>query len=325
MKIKETPLLSIVMATYNGEKFLSQQLDSIINQYYTNIELIIGDDCSTDNTLNIIKAYQEKHEFIKLYKNTSRLGFVKNFEKAISLSTGDYIALSDQDDIWHPDKLTTNMEKILQKELICPNSPIMVHSDLELIDEKNNLLGASYFKLKHYNLKENKDLGHILGPCGVMGNTILFNQYLKKKILPFPEDLEFHDYWIALVNELIGTRVTVNQPLLKYRLHTKNTSNTYHKLNEDSAIYQIKSVFQRSKTKLPFISTKRMHIIDYIKKNFTIKEEDVIILEFFQIYLMQKGSKIKHIFYLFKYSLLKRSILYRINFIIKYLIYKNES
>ena len=93
-------MISIAMATYNGEKFLRYMLDSILSQTYQDIELIICDDNSSDSTCLILKEYEKNNSRIKLYFNESNLGFIKNFEKAISLCSGDYIALSDQDDIW---------------------------------------------------------------------------------------------------------------------------------------------------------------------------------------------------------------------------------
>ena len=100
------PQISIAMTTYNGEKYLAEQLDSILSQTHTDWELIICDDCSTDSTWQILQEYAQKDSRIKIYKNEQNLGFKKNFEKAIGLCTGDYIALSDQDDVWFPEHLS---------------------------------------------------------------------------------------------------------------------------------------------------------------------------------------------------------------------------
>ena len=108
------------MTTYNGERYLQEQIDSILNQTYSNFELIICDDCSTDSTIEIISSYNDSR--IKLFVNDKNLGFKKNFEKAIKLCTGEYIALSDQDDIWKSNHLEVLYEKINNKELICGNN-----------------------------------------------------------------------------------------------------------------------------------------------------------------------------------------------------------
>src|ERR1700742_3478188 len=104
MPIQE-PLISVALCTYSGEKFLQEQMDSILAQTYKNLEIVIVDDCSTDRTIDIINSYAEKDKRIKLFQNDTNLGFNKNFEKALSLTTGEYISISDQDDTWLPQKL----------------------------------------------------------------------------------------------------------------------------------------------------------------------------------------------------------------------------
>src|SRR4051812_38033424 len=99
------PLISIALCTYNGERFVESQLLSLIKQTYLNLEIIIVDDCSTDNTLNIIAGYAAKDNRIKYWKNDLNLGFNQNFQKALSLTSGEFIAISDQDDIWHETKI----------------------------------------------------------------------------------------------------------------------------------------------------------------------------------------------------------------------------
>ena len=128
-------LISIAMATYNGGQYLSEQLDSIVNQTYTNIEIVIVDDDSKDNTVEIIKSYQQKYKFIKLYQNPTNLGIVKSFEKAISLCNGDYIALSDQDDVWLPHKLEELVNKI--------GSSLLIYSDAILVDSNMQVIANS--------------------------------------------------------------------------------------------------------------------------------------------------------------------------------------
>ena len=105
-----TKTVSVVMTTYNGELFLREQLDSILCQTYPIHELIVQDDCSTDNTVEIIKEYATRHPFIKLYVNEHNLGFNKNFKTAVMKATGDYVAIADQDDIWFPEKIEKQVQ-----------------------------------------------------------------------------------------------------------------------------------------------------------------------------------------------------------------------
>lgn len=110
-------MISIAMATYNGEKYLREQLDSILAQTVQDFELVVCDDCSTDSTVRILEEYVEKDARIKIFCNEQNLGFVKNFEKAISLCQGECIALSDQDDVWLPEHLQVLLENIGEKDL----------------------------------------------------------------------------------------------------------------------------------------------------------------------------------------------------------------
>lgn len=212
------------MATYNGAQYIEQQLDSILNQTYPNIHLIIADDVSTDDTFVILKKYALKYPNITISRNTSRLGYVKNFEQLIANTDGKYFALSDQDDIWELNKLSVSMNAMLDKEKMFPEKAIMVHSDLQVIDSDGEDLHFSYFKFRGYHFHKLNDVAGMISRCGVMGNTILFNQALKKQILPFDLNVVHHDYWIAVINELKGVRVSLKEPLVKYRIHANNAS-----------------------------------------------------------------------------------------------------
>ena len=310
------------MTTYNGEKFLHQQIDSILNQSYTDFELIICDDKSNDNTVKIIQSYMEKHTHIKLYQNTDRLGSVKNFEKVIGLCHGKYIALSDQDDIWEENKLEEQIDEMRKIEKLDHMSPIMIHSDLMMINEKNITIQNSYFKFRKYRLKDNKDLGHILGPCGVMGNTLLFNNILKEKILPFPNNLDTHDYWIAVINELVGKRVTIHKPLVKYMIHTDNLSNNIKNIAQEKSFLTILKKYIQRKVTIPYVNSNRKYIIEYILDNYHIHKDDILTLMHFKKYLEQDGSKIVLIYYMLSHSIIKRDLIYRFKYIIKFLVKK---
>ena len=166
-------LISIAMCTYNGERFVKEQIDSIIAQSYTKFELIVVDDCSKDNTINIIKDYQSKDDRIKLFQNENNLGFVKNFEKAISLCSGDYIALADQDDIWKKDKIEVFIKNI--------GDNLLIYSDAILIDQYSKEIGKELIR-PNGNLVEGKcNKAFIFYNC-VSGNTLMFKKELIKYI-----------------------------------------------------------------------------------------------------------------------------------------------
>ncbi|EAK7272990.1 glycosyltransferase, partial [Campylobacter coli] len=123
-------VVAVLLATYNGEKYLKEQIDSILNQTYKDIKIYIGDDCSKDSTIDIIKTYKDLYpDKIIYYQNNTNMGFIKNFEKLLQCCSENYMAFSDQDDIWLSNKLEEQMKEIAKMEKKC-NLPIMCHSDL---------------------------------------------------------------------------------------------------------------------------------------------------------------------------------------------------
>ena len=138
-------MISVALACYNGENFIYEQIQSIINQTITDLEIIICDDKSTDNTIDIIHNIKDKR--IKLYQNNIQLGVVKNFEKAISLCNGEYIALSDQDDVWVEKKLEKQLNQYIIEREKRPTGPLLLYHDLILVDKELEVLKDSFWKL----------------------------------------------------------------------------------------------------------------------------------------------------------------------------------
>ncbi|MBR2149423.1 MAG: glycosyltransferase family 2 protein [Campylobacter sp.] len=306
-----SPTIAVIMATYNGQQYLAKQIDSILTQTYFNIIIYIRDDCSSDATMDILKEYKYKYpdKFI-INQNKNNLGFVKNFELLLSEADCDYIAISDQDDIWKPDKLEKELKAMIEVEKDNPNLAILIHSDLEMIDSDGNQIHKSFFKKKGYNLSNKKDLGQILGPCGVMGNTILMNKMLKNLVLPFTSNVEFHDYYLAVINEIYGKRIVLNEPLVEYRIHQSNTS---------------KNNIQKQKLKkytgLPFLNTGKAACLRSINKA-NINLNDMKIINTFLDYLDCKGLMFLYYFKLLNNNLVKTSFWYRFRLFFKFLFIK---
>lgn len=205
-------MISIAMATYNGEKYLREQLDSILAQTVQDFELIVCDDCSTDSTMLILNEYANRDSRIKVFENEQNLGFKMNFERVISLCKGDYIALSDQDDIWLPEHLEVLLSNIGENILICANS--------RLIDKDGNLLHQN-MKPAHFFVSAyaDKQFLQLLHTNFVQGCTAMFKSSLIKKVLPIPNEPSYHDYWIALVAVLHGTIRYIPDVIVLYRQH----------------------------------------------------------------------------------------------------------
>ncbi len=229
-KINKKPKVEILLATYNGEKFLSKQLDSIINQEYTFWDLLIHDDGSVDNTISLLKEYQ------KIYPKKIRL---LNDQKIFSSASNNFFhliknrsreanlyCLCDQDDIWHKNKLKFIIERYISKE---NKEPLLIHSDLSLIDNRGKLLEKSHNKLINFQkIFITKKRALYFNP--IPGCAMCINSALADKI-SYSNDMVMHDWWILLTAMYINTNVIyINFPLVKYRQHSGNVCG-YKKIN----------------------------------------------------------------------------------------------
>lgn len=227
-KVKNNSGISIAMCTCNGELFLLEQLESIAKQTVLPDELIICDDQSSDRTLKIVQDFQKKSPFhMKIYLNSSKLGSTKNFEKAISLCHENIIALSDQDDVWCPNKI----ERMISVFKNYPKTGYLF-SDAITVDEKLQNSSFSIWERISFNFRQRKDykqgqqLKVLLKHNVVTGATMAFRAELRKLILPIPEQW-IHDAWIALLLSAANINGTfVEEPLIKYRQHSNQLIGT---------------------------------------------------------------------------------------------------
>lgn len=211
--------ISIALATYNGEHFLKELLDSVLAQTVSDFELVICDDSSTDSTFQIIAGYEKKDARIKIFQNEINLGFKKNFERILSLCKGEYIAFCDQDDIWTPDHLETLLTNIGDSDCIGANSLI--------IDENGTSQSKTFLEYLfiHQPPKNSDELfQHELYSNIIQGAASLIKSSLIKKALPIPEDVQYHDYWFALNAGLNNGCKYIPKVILNYRRHTGNAS-----------------------------------------------------------------------------------------------------
>ncbi len=216
--------VSVCMATYNGEKYLRPQMDSILKQLSENDELIISDDGSTDATLEIIDSYKDQR--IKLLHATHK-NLIFNFENALKEARGDVIFLSDQDDIWVDDKVEKYREKIEKNFLVFSNALMF----------KDNDINASELFFK--DSKKKTGLLNNLKKVKFLGATLAFRKSVLQKALPFPKRIPMHDIWIGLVAETMGNTHFIDEPLIYYRRHGNVASTTGSK-SENSFIKKLK-------------------------------------------------------------------------------------
>ncbi|WGS50619.1 glycosyltransferase family 2 protein [Paraburkholderia sp. D15] len=210
-------MISVCIATYNGAKYIREQLDSIVSQIGAADEIVICDDQSADDTLAIVAAYDDPR--IRAYRNESNLGHVRNFEKAMSLSKGDYIFLSDQDDIWIPGRVQTMMSRLNENPSIN-----LVASNFDLINAQGQAIGE-FRQLGVAKTARLAQIGSIfLGKAPYFGCTFLMRRNLLRSCLPIPKGIESHDIWFALVASSIGTVLNLQEPTLLHRIHGSNVS-----------------------------------------------------------------------------------------------------
>lgn len=203
--------ISIAIATYNGEKYIVEQLNSILHQLTPEDEIIISDDGSTDRTLEIIAGLCCAQ--IHVYTNPKK-GVISNFENAINHASGDIIILCDQDDVWCPNKVATF------KKYFADSDAKLIVSDAYITDENLNIIEPSFSKLMSSGggFAKNFIKNTFLGCC------MAFRKELKDIILPFPNKIPMHDSWIGLLAELNGNVLFIPEKLIYYRRHESNAT-----------------------------------------------------------------------------------------------------
>ena len=218
--------VSVAMATYNGEKYLEQQIDSILSQLGNEDELIISDDHSSDQTLAMIEKYMKNDHRVKLFMNEES-GVTSNFENAIKRTQNELIFLSDQDDIWKPEKVKT------VKDYYEKNPHIqMIMSDITVVDNQLNPTIESFYEFRGSRAGVFKNIIK----NSYIGCAMSFKKELKTKILPIPRNVPMHDMWIGLVADMNKSALLIPEKLIYYRRHdatvtsVENTSTLKEKI-----------------------------------------------------------------------------------------------
>lgn len=219
----KTKKIEILLATYNGEQYLREQLESILSQDYENWIVRACDDASTDGTYNILKEYQEKYpdKFI-LAKNQKGFGSAKkNFINLIKSSTCDYVMCCDQDDVWLPNKISLTLQEMKKNEQ--QDTPILVHTDLKVVDSNLNVLSESFFE--HSNFRKKFTLNEILIQNFVTGCTMMMNRPMVEVMSRMGDcdRILMHDWVASILAASVGKVAFVNTPTMLYRQHAINS------------------------------------------------------------------------------------------------------
>ena len=205
-------MISVCMATYNGEPWIAEQLQSILAQLGDNDEVVINDDVSTDHTVSIIKSMNDDR--VRLEVNSVNLGYTKNFERALRRSQGDIVFLSDQDDVWLPGRVEAVRSKLKRVDFVV--------TDATVVDESLSVIELSHFA--EHNVRSGF-LSNFIA-TRYIGACMAFSRKVLDRALPFPpnDSLCAHDYWLALIAEAYFRVDLEPNQLLLYRRHGKNAS-----------------------------------------------------------------------------------------------------
>lgn len=218
-------MISVCIPTYNGGLYIKEQLDSILKQSRAVDEIIISDDSSTDNTVDLIKSYKDSR--IKLFENQKFSSPIFNLEFTLEQAKGDYIFLADQDDIWMKNKVELLVEQLKSNKLVI--------SDGEIINQSGEIIAPSIFEL--FNSQRGFVRNFI--KSSYMGCCMAFDKEILNHILPFPKTIAMHDLWIGLNAELYTTPFFYPQKLIRYRRHSFNKTPLDSKTNNNSILHKL--------------------------------------------------------------------------------------
>ncbi len=324
----EKDRIDVLVATYNGEKYLREQLDSILNQTYKNINVLISDDCSTDSTPEILKEYEKKDSRVKVFFHNKNFGnYIKNFEFLLTQVKSEYYALCDQDDVWCDTKIEHSFKKMID------DGADLIYTDLKVVDENLNEIYPSMWDYLKIRKKVNYDdiRTEYLYNCAT-GCTLMSKSKYIKEFLPLPYKSEYmvHDYWITLYVALHGKITHLDEKTILYRQHGNNLVGTGKESTKFKKFEQVRNLFLKIKIE---------HFEDYVeRKEVFTKEQNEFnekCLEYYKMlkekkYFNFRGYKIFHKlykydtvrYYVLQFVIMNLPSISRIMFNIRYAILK---
>ena len=304
--------VTIIMATYNGEKYLEEQIESILSSTYREFKLYIVDDGSKDSTMEILNRYKMRYpDIIHISRNETNMGVTLNFLNAIIKTTSEYIMLCDQDDVWKKDKIARTMKRMKQMEVqFGKDMPVAVFTDAYVTDSRLNIIHESFFRSGRLN-PGLTDLPHMLMENKLIGCTVMINGAVRKILQskPLPKHARYHDGWLGLIAASFGKISFIPEPTLFYRQHEGNVVG-----NRGFYAYIIDRIsnLRKQKEALTALQAQAREFADLYRDYFDGRKLDLIM----RFSNLSKESFIKRRLLILRYGYLKSGIIRNIGLIL---------
>ena len=248
-------MIAVLLATYNGERFLREQLDSLAQQTYTDFVVYVRDDGSTDSTIEILEDYSgsSPSKYRIMTDNVKHRGPKDSFMWMLENVSADYYMFCDQDDVWEPDKISLSIDKVKALESEYGKIPVMVHTDLKVVDSDLDTIHDSFWQLNDFCVDIHRSYRYACARRNVFtGCTMIFNDALKTKSVPISPNASMHDQWVGLVACRYGVVDNIPLPTVLYRQHGNNVCSAW--APEDSRRSGgLKGYYDYCRSKVPFL------------------------------------------------------------------------
>jgi glycosyltransferase involved in cell wall biosynthesis len=216
-------MIAILLSTYNGERYLREQLDSLFCQTFSNFMLYVRDDGSTDSTMNILLEYEKINSNLILFADNDRnKGASASFMWLLEKVESNYYMFCDQDDVWLPFKIEKTLLKLNFLESKYSSKGVLIFTDLIVVDSNLKTIANSMWDYSRINPENAKNFYRTTCLSSVTGCTMMFNQHIKEMVLPYPKVARMHDWWISLNVAKCGVVDYVKEPTVLYRQHGLN-------------------------------------------------------------------------------------------------------
>jgi len=272
--MSQDPTIDILLATYNGERYLSEQIQSLLDQTYAHWRLIIRDDGSMDDTLSIIYRYQNQYpqKIIVLEDGQANLGACRNFARLLEHSSADYVMFSDQDDVWLPAKIALTFEKMkTMVEWYGNDVPLLVYTDMKVVDDRLSIISESFWKNQAFNPAIGRSLSRFLVSNVATGCTVMINKRLRDLSVPIPQEALMHDWWVGLIAVALGRTDYVAKATMLYRQHGTNVVGAKWDISVNTIVQKILG-FKKLK------QINRVHLLKTQKQAMMLAERYQILL-----------------------------------------------